>query len=92
MFANDRACPRVTRSDFHGKEEVDGSSPSEGLISREYLQIRELCCLSSIAEHLPSWEMLRSLVSAADRKVPGKRAIFVAVTERGNVGIGFGGA
>src|SRR5919109_922230 len=29
--ANDRACTRVTVSNFHGKEGVDGSSPSEGL-------------------------------------------------------------
>jgi hypothetical protein len=27
---NDRACTRVTLSNFHGKEGVDGSSPSEG--------------------------------------------------------------
>jgi hypothetical protein len=29
--ASDRACTRVTLSNFHGKEGVDGSSPSEGL-------------------------------------------------------------
>jgi hypothetical protein len=29
--ANDRPCTRLTLSDFHGKEGVDGSSPSEGL-------------------------------------------------------------
>jgi hypothetical protein len=29
--ASDRACPRVTLPNFHGKEGVDGSSPSEGL-------------------------------------------------------------
>jgi hypothetical protein len=28
--ASDRACTRVTRPNFHGKEGVDGSSPSEG--------------------------------------------------------------
>jgi hypothetical protein len=27
---SDRACTRVTLSNFHGKEGVDGSSPSEG--------------------------------------------------------------
>src|SRR4029453_3717392 len=27
---DDRACTRVTLSNFHGKEGVDGSSPSEG--------------------------------------------------------------
>ena len=31
MVSDDRACPRVTLWDFHGKEGVDGSSPSEGL-------------------------------------------------------------
>jgi hypothetical protein len=28
--ASDRACTRVTLPNFHGKEGVDGSSPSEG--------------------------------------------------------------
>ena len=31
--ASDRACTRVTLQNFHGKEGVDGSSPSEGLIN-----------------------------------------------------------
>jgi hypothetical protein len=30
MPANARACTRVPALDFHGKEGVDGSSPSEG--------------------------------------------------------------
>jgi len=30
MLANDRACTRVTLPNLHGKEGVDGSSPSEG--------------------------------------------------------------
>ena len=30
MLANDRACTRATLPNFHGKEGVDGSSPSEG--------------------------------------------------------------
>ncbi len=38
--ARDRT--RVTRRNLHGKEGVDGSSPSEGL---KYLQIASLCCL-----------------------------------------------
>jgi hypothetical protein len=42
MLANDRACTRVTLPNFHGKEGVDGSSPSEGLKS---LQISLFCCL-----------------------------------------------
>jgi hypothetical protein len=29
--ADDRACPRIPFPNFHGKEGVDGSSPSEGL-------------------------------------------------------------
>jgi hypothetical protein len=29
--ASDRACTRVTPGNLHGKEGVDGSSPSEGL-------------------------------------------------------------
>jgi hypothetical protein len=33
--ANDRPCTRLTLSDFHGKEGVDGSSPSEGSTLRE---------------------------------------------------------
>jgi hypothetical protein len=34
-------CDRLPKL-FHGKEGVDGSSPSEGL---KYLQIRYFCCL-----------------------------------------------
>jgi hypothetical protein len=40
--ASDRACTRVTLQNLHGKEAVDGSSPSEGL---KYLQIGLFCCL-----------------------------------------------
>jgi hypothetical protein len=35
-------CHRL-RATFHGKEGVDGSSPSEGL---DYLQISYFCCLT----------------------------------------------
>jgi hypothetical protein len=30
VIANDRACPRLPPLNLHGKEGVDGSSPSEG--------------------------------------------------------------
>ena len=42
MLASDRVCTRVTLPNFHGKEGVDGSSPSKGL---KYLQIGIFCCL-----------------------------------------------
>ena len=32
MLANDRACTRVPLPNLHGKEGVDGSSPSEGFV------------------------------------------------------------
>jgi hypothetical protein len=32
--ASDRACTRVTLRNLHGKEGVDGSSPSEGFRKR----------------------------------------------------------
>jgi hypothetical protein len=35
--ANARACTPLPPLDFHGKEGVDGSSPSEGLFSKKYL-------------------------------------------------------
>jgi hypothetical protein len=41
-LTDDRACTRVTLPNFHGKEGVDGSSPSEGLKS---LQIGHFGCL-----------------------------------------------
>jgi hypothetical protein len=43
-IAHDRACTRVTPQNLHGKEGVDGSSPSEGF-HRKYLQIRMFCSL-----------------------------------------------
>src|SRR5437773_11538247 len=39
-------CDRLPRG-VHGKEGVDGSSPSEGL---KYLQIGHFCCLNLIAK------------------------------------------
>src|SRR5918996_3279086 len=41
VTANDRACTRVPPLDFHGKEGVDGSSPSEGFT--KCLQIGIYC-------------------------------------------------
>jgi hypothetical protein len=37
--ASDRACTRVMPRNLHGKEGVDGSSPSEGLFFEKYLEI-----------------------------------------------------
>jgi hypothetical protein len=39
VLANDRACTHVALSNFHGKEGVDGSSPSEGLHKRPAMGI-----------------------------------------------------
>ena len=33
VTANDRACTRLSPQNFHGKEGVDGSSPSEGFVN-----------------------------------------------------------
>ena len=41
-------CDRLPKL-FHGKEGVDGSSPSEGL---KYLQIRYFCCLSDASQEI----------------------------------------
>ena len=35
--ASDRVCPRVTLPNFHGKEGVDGSSPSEGFAKSQQI-------------------------------------------------------
>jgi hypothetical protein len=45
MLASDRACTPLPPQNFHGKEGVDGSSPSEGS-DREKIPVnRGFCCL-----------------------------------------------
>jgi hypothetical protein len=44
VLANDRACAPVPSQNLHGKEGVDGSSPSEGFL-RKALQNGLYCCL-----------------------------------------------
>jgi hypothetical protein len=44
-LAIDRACTRVTLQNLHGKEGVDGSSPSGGFDTKS-LQTGMLCCLT----------------------------------------------
>ena len=44
--ASDRGCTRVTRGNLHGKEGVDGSSPSEGSLKRPANGL--FCCLDGV--------------------------------------------
>jgi hypothetical protein len=45
VIADARACTRVPPVNFHGKEGVDGSSPSEGsLWKTKPLQMATFCC------------------------------------------------
>ena len=45
--ASDRACTRVTRQNLHGKEGVDGSSPSEGFAQKP---CKSACCVARSGE------------------------------------------
>ena len=75
--ASDRACTRVTPQNFHGKEGVDGSSPSEGLVEvpgNRHFVVVYLTNTKTHSGHI--WgtrDARRRLASSAD--TPGTRLV-----------------
>jgi hypothetical protein len=61
VLADDRACTRLPSQNFHGKEGVDGSSPSEGSAKLQLMRgfpFGSICRFSNVGQ---VWSPLWSL-------------------------------
>ena len=75
MLANARACPLLPPQNLHGKEGVDGSSPSEGLpkvpVNRHFVVV----CFKNTRTHsghiFGTRDAQRRLASSSDTSVTG---------------------
>jgi hypothetical protein len=86
VLADDRACTRIPSQNFHGKEGVDGSSPSEG--SAKAPQIGAFCltgtCMFSSVRWVwsPSWSPqvhdARSKLAKCEEALPEPLRVAVA--------------
>ena len=87
--ASDRACTRVTPPNLHGKEGVDGSSPSEGSANR--LQIGTFRP-GSTCKRSTVYEVWSRLWSPQVQNIPGMEPFLELSRVQSNVGTGPSGS